>query len=33
MQFYKDHLNFQPEVVIVDGFDFGAADEAAAAQR
>ena len=28
-QFYKDHLNFQPEVVIVDGFDFGAADEAA----
>jgi KaiC/GvpD/RAD55 family RecA-like ATPase len=28
-QFYKDHLNFQPEVVVVDGFDFPGADEAA----
>ena len=28
-QFYKDHLNFQPEVVVVDGFDFVRADEAA----
>jgi KaiC/GvpD/RAD55 family RecA-like ATPase len=26
-QFYKDHANFQPEVVIVDGFDFQKAEE------
>jgi KaiC/GvpD/RAD55 family RecA-like ATPase len=28
-QFYKDHLNFQPELVVVDGFDLGEADETA----
>jgi len=26
-RFYKEHLDFQPEVVIVDGFDLGQADE------
>ena len=26
-QFYKDHANFQPEVVVVDGFDFEKAGE------
>ena len=26
-QFYKDHVHFQPEVVVVDGFDFQKAEE------
>jgi KaiC/GvpD/RAD55 family RecA-like ATPase len=26
-QFYKDHLHFQPEVVVIDGFNFAAASE------
>jgi hypothetical protein len=31
-QFYKEHLNFLPEVVVVDGFDFVHADEPAMTQ-